>query len=61
MTDNADTTGGAGETEPDGKFTDEEFADGTHTSERAAGHAQEGEYTDSELSETKKDRTERHD
>ncbi|CAN5484217.1 hypothetical protein BH10ACT4_BH10ACT4_07990 [soil metagenome] len=61
MTDNADTTRGAGDTEPDGKFTDEEFADGTRTPERAAGHAPEGEYTDSELSETEKDRTERHD
>lgn len=61
MTDNPETSGGAGTTEPDGKFTDEEFADGTHTSERAASNAEGGGYTDSELSETDKDRAERHD
>ena len=59
MTDNADATGTPGE--PDGKFTDEEFKDGSHTSNRAAGHAEEGEYTDSDLSETDKDHTEKHD
>jgi len=61
MTGNAESTGGSRDIEPDGKFTDEEFADGTRTPERAAGHAEEGEYTDSELSDTEKDRTERHD
>jgi len=59
MTDNADSTGKS--REPDGKFTDEEFKDGSHTPDRAAGHSEEGEYTDSDLSETDKDRTERHD
>ena len=59
MTDSADSTGKA--REPDGKFTDEEFKDGSHTPDRAAGHSEEGEYTDSDLSETDKDHPERHD
>lgn len=59
MTDNADTTGRT--SEPDGKFTDEEFKDGSHTSDRAEQHEEEGEYTDSELPEADKDNTERHD
>ncbi|QNE46736.1 hypothetical protein F1C58_07350 [Glaciihabitans sp. INWT7] len=59
MTDNAGDA--RGEREPDGKFTDEEFKDGSHTSDRSEVSEEEGEYTDSELSETDKDRTERHD
>ncbi len=59
MTENAEISGGSGE--PDGKFTDEEFTDGSHTSERPARQGDDGEYTDSELTETDKDRTERHD
>jgi hypothetical protein len=59
MTDNTDNAGGA--TEADGKFTDEEFKDGSHTPDRAEAHGEEGEYTDSELSDTDKDRTDRHD
>ncbi|MET4704737.1 hypothetical protein [Frigoribacterium sp. UYMn621] len=59
MTDNAGDA--RDEHEPDGKFTDEEFADGSHTSDRSESSEHEGEYTDSELSETEKDRTERHD
>jgi len=59
MTDNRDS--GRGDFEADGKFTDEEFTDGSHTPDRAAVPGEEGEYTDSELSETDKDRSDRHD
>ena len=59
MTDNTGNAGGG--SEPDGKFTDEEFKDGSHTPDRAEAHGEEGEYTDSEIPETKKDHTDQHD
>lgn len=59
MTDNRDNA--RGDFEADGKFTDEEFTDGSHTPDRAAVRGEEGEYTDSELPETDKDHTDRHD
>jgi len=59
MTDNAEATGTPGE--PDGKFTDEEFKDGSHTPDRSAVHGEEGEYTDSELPETGKHSTDHAD
>ncbi len=59
MADPADTTGDA--REPDGKFTDEEFKDGSHTSDRAGGHGDEGEYTDSEGPKAEKPHIHHHD
>lgn len=59
MTDNTGNAGGS--SEPDGKFTDEEFKDGSHTPDRAAVHGEEGEYTDSELPETEKHSTDHAD
>jgi hypothetical protein len=50
MTDNRDS--GRGGFETHGKFTDEEFTDGSHTPDRAAVPGEEGEYTDSEHSKT---------
>jgi hypothetical protein len=59
MTDNPGNAGGG--SEPDGKFTDEEFKDGSHTPDRAEAHGEEGEYTDSEIPETDKDHPDQHD
>lgn len=47
--------------EPDGTYTDEQAKGEATTDEHGVNHSEAGSYTDSELSETEKDRTERHD
>ena len=43
---------GGGRTEPDGKYTDEEFTDGTQTEKETSNPSNgSGEYTDSEIDE----------
>ena len=56
MSGNTENTGGGPETE--GKFTDEEFTDGSHT---PVSEGEDGEYTDSEIPEDVKDRPDHRD
>lgn len=59
MTDSSNSN--SHDAEPDGTYTDEQAKGESTTDEHGSEHTEAGAFTDSELSETEKDRTERHD